>query len=379
MAGRDDPTAAHADHGDAFAQFAGGRGNVRRGRSGNAQDSRRLRDAYRGDRWVVQNVYRVQLFWLLHDPYGKVTTVRREVRLVTESRSKAKKGFAAATGEIPKSRQPITVRFVTASAPATRSGNLEVDPTLRVEWSDVKGSQVLINAGRPATYWAMSPVPPKKPTKVDGVYCPAWFVVDGLPNRVAFHCDNVDGRFQITRVTLDALDNGALSEVDRLPLATMLELAYKAAAVTGIEYPANYDGPLLTFDNRGRMVATSVRLKTGTVRLDNCDPIVNGRVVSDSELKDVAGRGKGSHSRRPRTDDIVAAAAKALNDADPDKRDGDGNRIPRNRQAAELLAAAGYVNRDQPFSDSYVGSLGTKAKSQGLEVIEWRNTEGGKK
>lgn len=378
MAGRDDPTAAHADHGDAFAQFAGGRGNVRRGRSGNAQDSRRLRDAYRGDRWVVQNVYRVQLFWLLHDPYGKVTVVRREVLVVTESRSKAKKGLAAATGEIPKSRQPITVRFVTVSAPATRSGNLEVNHTLRVDWSDVAGKQIISDRGF-APYWALSPVPPKKPKKVDGVYCPAWFVVEGLPNRVAFYCDNVDGRFQITRVMLDALDNGALVEVDRLPLATMLELAYKAAAVTGIEYPTNYDGPLLTFGNRGRMVATSVRLKTGPTER-YCDPVVNGRVVSDSELKDATGRGKGSHSRRPRTDDIVAAAAKALNAADPDKRDGDGNRIRRNRQAAELLAAAGYVdNRGKPFSDSYVGSLGTKAKSQGLEVIEWRNTEGGKK
>jgi len=235
----------------------------------------------------------------------------------------------------------------------------------------------------PIVYTA-PPTPITKPTVVDAFYCPAWFVVEGLPNCVAFWCEGVKGddgvgRFRITRLIVESSDGGAITEVERLPLSTMLELAYKAAAILAVAYPAGYHGPDMSW-HRGRLI----RVHGVTVSTDSLAviPLVNARNVTAAEVRRMAGRAKGSHahSRQPRGKDFLKAVAKAYNDTSKDRRGPNGKRIPRDRQAADNLAAAGYTDGNGlPFGNEWLRASKRRAIDAGYKITEWRQPKGGKK
>jgi hypothetical protein len=230
------------------------------------------------------------------------------------------------------------------------------------------------------------PTPPTEPTIVDAFYCPAWFVVEGLPNRVAFYCEGVKGddgvgRFRITRVIVEPSDGGAITDVERLPLSTMLELAYKAAAVLAVYYPNPYKGPG-HYLNGNKLAEYAPSKMTVPHTRGSVVPLQNARAVTAAELRQIAGRGKGSHahSRQPRGKDFLKAVAKAYNETTKDKRGPDGKRVHRDRQAAENLASAGYTDGNGlPFGNAWVRESKRRAIAAGHKITEWRQPRGGKK
>ena len=296
------------------------------------------------------------------------------------SRSKKRALTASATGQVPKSRQTITVHFAAMKLPSDGKGGHVTDYALDATFTPLGTSQLWNGS---VVHFPM-PTPITEPTIVDAFYCPAWFVVEGLPNRVAFYCDGVKdddgvGRFRITRLIVEPSDGGAITEVDRLPLSTMLELAYKAAAILAVAFPAGYHGPDMVLD-RGRLVPVNgVTIKTTGVAVF---PIANARNVTPSELRQIAGRGKGdhAHSRQPRGKDFLEAVAKAYKATTKDQRGPDGKRIPRDRQAAMNLAADGYADASGlPFGNAWVRRAKSRAIAAGYKIEQWRQPKGGTK
>lgn len=304
---------------------------------------------------------------VVHVVDGTLLSVGKVMPLMTV-RSKKSPLTASATGQVPKSRQTITVHYA-------------VDVAGDGKLSPVGASQVI---SAPFVFFTpLSPV--SEPTKVDAFYCPAWFVVEGLPNRVEFYCDGVIdddgvGRFRITRLIVEPSDGGAITEIERLPLATMLELAYKAAAVIALHYPSPYDGPTLQY-SRGKIVEVK---NSRTIVGENeryVEIMENARNVTPAELRQMAGRRKGerAHSRQPRGDDFLEAVAKAYNATKKDQPGRDGT-IPRDTQAAMNLAAAGYADSNGlPFGNAWVREAKRRAIAAGYKIELWRQPKGGKK
>jgi len=245
------------------------------------------------------------------------------------------------------------------------------------------GTSQLMNA---TCVYFRPPSPATKPTVVDAFYCPAWFVVEGLPNRVAFYCEGVQGddgvgRFRITRLIVEPSDGGAITEVERLPISTMLELAYKAAAILAVYYPYDYKGPGHYLDGNELAEYPPSKL-TFSYQRGSVAPLQNARNVTAAELAEIARRGKGKtpHSRRPRGDDFLEAVANAYNDTSKDIHGPDGKKVPRGKQAALNLAAAGYTDADgKPLSAARMGAAARQAKAAGYKITEWRQPKGGKK
>ncbi len=295
------------------------------------------------------------------------------------SRSKKRALTASATGQVPKSRQTITVHFAAMNLPSDGKGGHVTNYALDATFTPLGTSQLW--NGQLVHF--PPPTPIMEPTVVDAFYCPAWFVVEGLPNRVAFYCEGVKGddgvgRFRITRLIVEPSDGGAITDVERLPLSTMLELAYKAAAVLAVAFPAGTWNDMTW--HRGRLVP----IPGGTISTDSLAvfPIANARNVTAAELRQIAGRGKGSqtHSRQPRGKDFLKAVAKAYNETSKDERGPDGKRIPRDRQAALNLAAAGHTDGNGlPFGNAWVRANKRRAIDAGHNITEWRQPKGGKK
>lgn len=295
------------------------------------------------------------------------------------SRFKKRALTASATGQVPKSGQTITVRVVAMQLPSDGNGGHVTNYALDATFSPLGTSQLW--NGQLVHF--PPPTPITEPTVVDAFYCPAWFVVEGLPNRVAFYCEGVKGddgvgRFRITRLIVEPSDGGAITDVERLPLSTMLELAYKAAAVLAVAFPAGTWNDMTW--HRGRLVPIpGVTISTDSLAVF---PIANARDVTAAELRQIAGRGKGSHahSRQPRGKDFLKAVAKAYNETSKDQRSENLKKVPRDRQAALNLAAAGYTDGNGlPFGNAWVRANKRRAIDAGYKITEWRQPKGGKK
>jgi len=298
------------------------------------------------------------------------------------ARSKKRALNASATGQVPKSRHTITVHVAVMQLPSDGKGGHVTNYALDATFTPLGTSQLMNGS----LVYFPPPTPPTKPTVVDAFYCPAWFVVEGLPNRVAFYCEGVKdddgvGRFRMTRLIVEPSDGGAITDVERLPLSTMLELAYKAAAILAIYYPYDYKGPghYLNGNELAELAASNFTIfhRRGSVA-----PLANARNVTAAEMSEIAKRGKGKtpHSRQPRGDDFLKAVAKAYNDTSKDKRSQNLKKVPRGKQAARNLAAAGYTDADGgPLSVARMGAAARQAKAAGYKIEQWRQPKGGKK
>lgn len=305
----------------------------------------------------------------VHDPYVKVVIVRKEVALVTRRRSNPF-GVFAATATPPNSTTPITVRV------AVHDGSLPDDPSARLSWiaADAVGVRNL-----PA-YWDEGWDQVKRPTRVAGFVCPAWFLVEGLPNRVVFYCEPIksgsNGRYAITRVHIDATTKGSSVEnVERLQLATLLDLAVQAAAVTGVAYPRGYVGPTYTVRGSklvadgGRIVLTDKR--TGERRLTDPRIVAAGRPTLPDQRQSVTGRQPWSTRRTP--DETLRAVAEGYGHTVKPYTDAAGRTITRDRQVALFLERNGIVSHDgMRLSDSGVRKLREKAIAAGYKIESFK-------
>lgn len=108
-----------------------------------------------------------------------------------------------------------------------------------------------------------------KPTVGFGVWCPAGFIVEGLPYHVDFSIRSSGKREKPIAVTglnvrlHDLDDDGITTEnLGSIPVARLLAAAMNAAAVTVIHYPANYDGPRHEIGKGGTLIATDDTVRT---------------------------------------------------------------------------------------------------------------------
>lgn len=123
-------------------------------------------------------------------------------------------------------------------------------------------------------------------------YCPATFIVEGLPYEIEFTIGSVQGKKRhvvITSLTAtDSTGHGISREtLSKIPTARLLAAAISAATVTLIHYPENYNGPEYGYDD-GRLVEipnADVRASTGAVL-----PVRNGGAPMPADwTKRVAG------------------------------------------------------------------------------------------
>ncbi len=286
-------------------------------------------------------------------------------------------GVFAATATPPKSTTPLTVRV------AVHNGPLPNDPSARLSWI---AADVVAVRNLPA-YWDEGWDKVTRPTIVAGFVCPAWFVVEGLPNRVAFYCEPVkgepNGRYAITRLHVDAVAPGdGLAKVDRLPLSTLLDLAVQAAAVIGVAYPRGYVGPTYTVRGSrlvvdgGRMVLTVKR--TGEQRLTDPRIVAAGRPTLQDERDGVTGRQPWSTRKTP--DETLRLVAEGYGQTVTPYKDAHGRTMTRDRQVALFLERNGVVSHDgKALSPSGVRKLRTKAKAAGYKIETRPTSKGGKK
>ena len=303
--------------------------------------------------------------------------------------SKRRLSFSA-TGTIPKTKRNVTVRAV------VHSGTPPLSPSERLRW--IPADELVDKDGRPVNfnpnlvYWQDVPDSFDAPIVVDGTMCPAWFVVEGLPNRIAFYCEPVirEGDdlavFGATRIIVDALkpNDGTtptpVVELDRAPITTLVDLAVKAAAVRGVADPAGDDGPLMDL-RRGKLVSVGGRIVTRPGDRFTAKVIASGRHVTPLELRSTTGRGE--WSKLPVDPAILPHVAAGYANVTPGLRDKHGRTITRDGQVALYLAERGYVGPDgRPYSASNVrNNLRPKAIAAGykIEVRAKRQSKGGKK
>lgn len=302
--------------------------------------------------------------------------VRKEVPLVARRQSDTF-GVFAATATPPNSTTPLTVRV------AVHNGPLPGDPSVRLSWiaADMVGVRNL-----PA-FWDEGWDNVTRPTIVAGFVCPAWFLVEGLPNRVAIYCEPIkgstQGRYAITRVHVDAATPGAsVDNLERLPLTTLLDLAVQAAAVTGVAYPRGYTGP--TYKVRGtklladggRMVLTDKR--TGEQRLISPRIVAAGRPTLPDERQSVTGRPPWSTRTTP--DETLRLVADGYRrTVKPYKDAATGRTVTRDRQVVLFLEQHGVVSHDGlPYSISGVRKLRDRAIAAGHKIETRPALKGGK-
>lgn len=286
-------------------------------------------------------------------------------------------GVFAATATPPNSATPLTVRV------AVHEGWFPDDPSVRLSWiaADVAGVRRL-----PA-YWDEGWQNVTRPTIVPGFVCPAWFIVEGLPNRVAFYCEPIkgttQGRYAITRVHVDAATPGAsVDTLERLPLTTLLDLAVQAAAVTGVAYPRGYVGPThkvrgsKLLDDGGIMVLTNP--KTGEQRQADPRIVAAGRPTLPDERQSVTGRQPWSTRTTP--DETLRLVADGYRQTVKPYKDAAGRTVTRDRQVALFLEHHGVVSQDGlPYSNSGVRKLRKRAIAAGHKIETRPTSKGGKK
>lgn len=138
-----------------------------------------------------------------------------------------------------------------------------------------------------------------KPTDGFAIYCPATFTVEGLPYAVEFTIGTPTNRVRdivITSMRIDSIDG---IDPRTIPSGRLLAAALKAASVTVMHYPANYDGPAYGIDNAGWLV----KIPGMNVRTDNEPepiPVRNGGDMPDDFTKAAAGVSEVSGDHRLR-------------------------------------------------------------------------------
>lgn len=134
--------------------------------------------------------------------------------------------------------------------------------------------------------------PLTRPAAYFSHYCPATFIVEGLPYEIEFTIGSVQGKKRhvvITSLTAkDSTGHGISREaLSKIPTARLLAAAISAATVTLIHYPENYNGPAYEYDD-GTLVEMQnmdVRASTGAVF-----PVRNGGAPMPADwTKRVAG------------------------------------------------------------------------------------------
>lgn len=109
--------------------------------------------------------------------------------------------------------------------------------------------------------WVGATPPPRisAPTPGFAIYCPASFVVEGLPYSVEFTIDSTgtnaaDVVISSMRIGASGREGLTRDGLGSIPAAYLLRAAMNAAAFTVLHYPPNYNGPGYALGDDGNLV-----------------------------------------------------------------------------------------------------------------------------
>lgn len=176
-------------------------------------------------------------------------------------------------------------------------------------------------SNRPGILWWVGSPAPSKPTRVVGAYVepdgsPATFSVGGLTVDVTFTLTQTDDGFGIGKLEVVAQDGHQVEQddVDRLPLASLVKWALRAAGVHGTYFPGGYDGAYV--DAVNKVTIDSVRLVVPAdewvIHENQVRPLDDNEAV----LLDVQGMTSKRRANAPTDDELRQVVATWLTDGE---------------------------------------------------------------